>query len=176
MTWFKSFSDGKGGYNTFDWSLGDSATYGIINLLVMIALGLVFLAVLPIFLVIIHPFCGEKNMRINSIVSIVLSTLFLIDYSVGGIFWNAFHDSEFMIGIHKSIATFHASLILINIILFILAKEVAKELAFDKPFSRVVLFIILMFIIARVTFYPNLYNTVDKMYSKTKYGTETPKN
>ena len=113
-------------------------------------------------------------MRITSIISIIVSTLFLIDYSVGGIFWDAFNVSEFTIHIHKVVATFHASLLLINIILIIQAEYIAREL--DINFNRVIFFILGVFLMARILFYPNLIKTVDKMYSKTKYGTELPKN
>lgn len=176
MAWFKSFSDGRGGFNTFDWSFGESLAYGSVRLLIMLALGLVFLAILPFLLVIIHPFCGEKKMRINSAVSIFFSTLFLIDYSIGGVFWEAFNNSYGSIVLHKSIATFHASLIVVNILLFIFAKGFAKELDFNLPFRRVITFIVLVFLIVRVIFYPKLHGIVDSMYSKTKYGVETPKN
>lgn len=176
MKWYKTFSDGKGGFNTFEWNLGDIFTYGIINILVMLAIGLIFLAILPFLLVIILPFCGVKNMRINIVVSIILSTLFIIDYSVGGIFWDVFNNSDYSIELHKEIATFHASLIVMNFILFITAKNLANELSFEKSFNRVVLFIILIFVVTRVVFYPNLLKTIENIYSKSKYGSEIPKN
>ena len=171
MTWLKSFSDGKGGFNTFDWSIGDSLTYGIINLVIMFIIFAIFLAVLPIILLISYPFCGPKNKRIVCVVSVILSILFLIDYSIGYMYWGAFNVSQDMIESHISFATVHASLILINIILFLQAEKITIEL--DYNFNRAIVYLILVFLVIRVVIYPNLYNKVSEMRSKTKYYTES---
>ena len=174
MTWFKSFSDGKGGFNTFDWSLGDSVTYGLVNLLFMLMVGLLLLVVMPIILLVIFAFSTVNGMRITSVISIILSTLFLIDYSVGGILWNAFSGDQFMINIISTIATYQAISIIINIGLIISADNVFKEL--NYRLSRQLLFIISICVIARIVFYPAIHNKVIEMRSETKYGTELPKN
>ena len=174
MTWFKSFSDGRGGFNTFEWSLGDSLTYGIINFLFMIAVCLVFLAILPILLIFFYMFCNVKEMKIIAIISIILSSIFLINYSVGYAFWDAANCNQLCIGINNSLATIHASLILMNIVLYINAKQINDELS--DSFGKTLLFIALIFLVIRILLYPNLYNKVIDMRAKVKYDTELPKN
>ena len=174
MAWFKSFSDGKGGFNTFDWSLGDSLTYGIINFLFMIAVCLLFLAILPILLIFFYMFCNVKEKKITAIVSIILSAIFLINYSVGYAFWDAANCNELCIDINKSLATIHASLILMNIVLYVSAKQIDDEVS--ESFGKPLLFIALIFLVIRIVLYPNLYNKVSNMRAETKYSTELPKN
>lgn len=174
MTWFKSFSDGKGGFNTFDWSLGDSLTYGIIYIGLLFVMGLLFIAILPILLLIVFCFCTPKGMRITSIVSIVLSTLFLINYSTGYAFWDGANCNEYVIEVNNSLATIHASLIFINIILIIIADNLHTQL--NYTLGRQILFIVFIGLIIKFLWYPNLYDNVSDMRAKVKYGTELPKN
>lgn len=174
MTWFKSFSDGRGGFNTFEWSFGESLAYGAVNLLLMLTLALLFLIIMPAILLVILVFNPPRGMRIASIISIMLSTWFLIDYSVGGILWNGFSHDQFMIDIITTIATFHAASIIINIMLMIMADNLFKEL--NYTLSRQLLVIISIVIIAITILYPALHGKVSDMRSETKYGTELPKN
>jgi len=174
MTWFKSFSDGKGGYNTFDWSLGDSLTYGIIYFGLLFVIGLLFLAILPIILLITFCFCTPKGMRITSIVSIILSILFLVNYSIGYAFWDGANCNQYAIDMNNSLATIHASLIVVNIILIIQANNIYEQL--NYTLGRQFLLLLFITLIIKFMLYPNLYNKVSNMRAQTKYNTETLKN
>jgi hypothetical protein len=174
MTWFKSFSDGKGGFNTFEWSLGDSATYGIIYFLFMIGIGLIFLAVLPILLLIPLVFCTPKVIRAISIVSIILSSIFLLNYYIGYAFWEVLNSDELGIEINNTLATIHASLILIYLIIIIRAEFIHEQL--NYTLGRQFMFLLFIGLMVKFTLYPNLYNKVSNIRAKTKYVTETPKN
>jgi hypothetical protein len=171
MTWFKSFSDGKGGFNTFEWSLGDSLLSHIMTFVITFILLVALLILLPIILVFTHPYCSVKGMRVTNIVSIVLSSLFLIDYSIGYRIWSAFNVSPYMITIHNDLAVIHASLILINLLLLTQAKNLYQEL--NPNLSRALWFSLFILLFVKFVLCYNLNDTVIEMRSSTPYVTES---
>jgi hypothetical protein len=171
MTWFKSFSDGKGGFNTFNWSLSDSLLSYIMIFVIMFILLVALLILLPIILVFTHPYCSVKGMRVTNIVSIVLSSLFLIDYSIGYRIWSAFNVSPYMITIHNDLAVIHASLILINLLLLTQAKNLYQEL--NPNLSRALWFSLFILLFVKFVLCYNLNDTVIEMRSSTPYVTES---
>lgn len=172
MTWFKSFSDGKGGFNTFEWSLAEGATNGIFGILLMLVFFVIFLMIIPILLIFTYPFASEVNKRITCVVSIIMSTLFLIDYSIGYVLWDAF-NSGIMISVHKSLANIHATLIILNVFLFFMAKPIHIEIDYNA--GRAILLSILLCVIGRVLIYPAIHNKVSEMRSKTIYISDSEK-
>jgi hypothetical protein len=174
MTWFKSFSDGKGGFNTFEWSLSDSVTYGLISYLMMIAIMLIFLAILPILLLIPLVFCTPKVIRIISIVSIILSSIFLLNYHIGYAFWDASNCNELSISINNTLATIHVSLIFVYLYLIIQAEFIHEQLSYTL--GRQFMFLLFIGLMVKFMIYPNLYNKVISIRAKTKYVTEVSKN
>lgn len=171
MAWFKSFSDGKGGFNTFDWSLEDGLLSYIMTIFFMFIILVVLMIVLPIILVFTYPYCSIKGMRITNIVSILLSTLFLIDYSIGYKIWSAFNVSPYMVSIHNDLAVIHVSLIIVNLILLTQAKKLYEEL--NANLSMSLIFSILILIFTKIVLCYNLNDKVIEMRSSTPYITES---
>lgn len=174
MKWFKSFSDGKGGFDTFEWSLGDSIVSYLIGVLFMLLVIIVLLIVLPIILVFIHPYCSVKGMRITNVVSIVLSSLFLIDYTIGYRLWEAFNGTPYLISIHNDLAAIHVSLIIINLVLFVGAENVFNEI---RPnLSNALWFSIIILAFVKIVLCHYVSDKVIENRATTPYITESSKN
>jgi hypothetical protein len=168
MKWFKSFADDKGGFNTFEWSLESSIVSNIVGLMVMIGVVILFLLVLPILIVFIHPYWSIKGMRIANLISIAASTLCLIDYSIGYVIWETSSNNQDLIDIHVALATINLSLIPINLILLFQAKSLFNWL--NPNLSNALWFSIGILAFIYFVLYPKLHDDVAGMRATTKYS------
>lgn len=90
MKWLKSFPDGRGGFDSMEWDMGDVGMEYFINIFKYIFFG--FLLCVFICPILLYAHSGEcKEARIRQYwVSIALGLLFLFDAAYGGFFWTCF--------------------------------------------------------------------------------------
>lgn len=168
MKWFKSFADDKGGFDTFEWSIEASIISNIIGLIIMLSVIILFLLILPILIVFIHPYCSIKGMRVANLISIVLSILCLIDYSIGYVIWEVSSNNQDLIDIHVALATINLCLILINLLLVFQAKSLFNWL--NPNLSNALWFSIGILGFIYFVLYPKLHDDVASMRATTKYS------
>ena len=167
MKFFKSFSDGKGGLNTFEWSLEEGFLYALLTFLVVISIIFMMVPFLPIPLLLFYMFSRPLYMKIICVVNVVIGGLFLLDYSIGGIFWSSFIHMPKLL---DTVAIFEGVSILINIYLFFYAKSIFREINYQ--FNRQIMFFLLIIAFGLVVLAKPVKSVVVKMRSETKYGTE----
>ena len=130
--WTKFMPDGKGGYDAFDdWNLSSEFLYrsgG--NILSIILVGIIFSILVSPICMLIYPLCSNKERFDYSVGCLVTSVLFLLDYFCGGIFWYAFMnpDNPTTVEWFEFLATLHASLIVIWVLLLFNFKTIVRVL------------------------------------------------
>ena len=116
MKWTKILPDGKGGYNVFkDWSLGDDAMMVIWPIILKVAIGFLMSLFLPAILWVLIPLEYTKQNVEHTIVSLIVSLLFFLDYWFGGIIWHLFVSSQNLTAYHF-FGALHIVFVLINVI------------------------------------------------------------
>ena len=85
MSWLKTFKRSDGGYDTFNWNLGDSAMVALLTVLFGFIFLLLSVAIIPFYLLLVYSFSIEGQRRTQSLVGIVACNIWLADYHFGGI-------------------------------------------------------------------------------------------
>jgi len=87
MKWLKSFPDGRGGFDSMEWDMGDVGMEYVINILKYVVAG--FLLCIFICPLLLYTHSGEcKKARITQYyVSLACGLFFLLDAWFGGFFW-----------------------------------------------------------------------------------------
>lgn len=111
MSWLKTFKRGDGGYDTFNWNLGDSAMVALLTVFFGFIFLLLAVAIIPFYLLLVYSFSIEGQRRTQSLVGIVACNIWLADYHFGGLnlaFWGNVFPETF------------ASLTVLNVIMLII--------------------------------------------------------
>lgn len=87
MKWLKSFPDGRGGFDSMEWDMGDVGMVYVFNILKYVIAGfLLCMFICPLLLFTHGGECKEAR-RQHYWVSLACGGLFLLDAWYGGIFW-----------------------------------------------------------------------------------------
>ena len=87
MKWLKSFADGRGGFDTMEWDMGDVGMEYVFNILKYVIGGFLLCVFISPLLLFCHLHTFGKARKIQTYISFLCGGLFMLDAWYGGIFW-----------------------------------------------------------------------------------------
>ncbi len=127
MKWLKSFPDGRGGFDSIEWDMGDVGMEYVINIFKYIFFGFLLCMFIPPLLLGCHSGECKERRKIQTYVSVACGTLFLLDAICGGIFWTILVQNGEPGPIYTWIVTLNCACIIAHITLQLL----------DSKFERI---------------------------------------
>lgn len=91
MAWIKSFKNSSGGFDSFDWSIGDVVKVNAISLIASILFISLCTAILPAFILFIYSFSITRHRIQQGIVGLIACLFWIVDYQIGIFNWGIFH-------------------------------------------------------------------------------------
>lgn len=128
MNWFKSISDGRGGFDSYNWNVGDMGMGFAIGALQNIATVLLFSMLLPIFNLIFYPIQNDQD-KLGGVITTILANIYIVlDFSQGWILDFAFTNDgdENLLKAQSVFLIFNLALVPINVIIFFFNGFVSK--------------------------------------------------
>ncbi len=119
MEWFKSISDGKGGFNTFNWNLGDLGMEFGMKMVGGLFAVVIFSFILPVLALLFYPISNQQDRLGGIIVTLLTVVYLLLDAHYGWYLSSVFAEQD-LVHAHKWIIAFNLSLLIVNGFLFFL--------------------------------------------------------
>ena len=95
MKWLKSFPDGRGGFDSMEWDMGDVGMEYVINIFKYIFFGVFIYWVFAPLVLFLLPAENHKENRVGLIkLGIASGVILLLDYWFGGVLWLFFNSGE----------------------------------------------------------------------------------
>lgn len=147
--WYKSFKGRDGSINTFEWSFDDEILTNGISIIVMLLAVLLFALALPALAMLVYPSSVKRHKLQSIIVGVVAGIYFLIDYMLGWMFWNLFHEFETF---YTFFLVLNTSLMIIFVLLYFYDDYMV--ITYRRLPMPSLMFFVTLFLIFKFIFFP----------------------